>query len=190
MNKLFCITLFLFSAYCHADYYGKVTYVLDGDTVSITKPNNTKWRVRLSFIDAPEVANNAKNSPTQPYGQQSKQYLMSMVLNKTVLVKEHGTDNNGRFLGELYLNKLNVNKKGIYNQETNKKAKKAYVPVDVDLPMSSVCCSSGFSISFARSTRKISVLSCPVAAAIWSMRSCSFLTAASEGLDFARRSVR
>lgn len=110
MNKLFCISLFFFSACCHADYYGKVNYVLDGDTVSITKSNNTKWRVRLSFIDAPEVANQSKNSPTQPYGQQSKQHLMSMVLNKTVLVKEYGTDKNGRFLGELYLDKLNVNK--------------------------------------------------------------------------------
>ena len=110
MNKLFCISLFFFSTCCHADYYGKVNYVLDGDTVSITKSNNTKWRVRLSFIDAPEVANQSKNSPTQPYGQQSKQHLMSMVLNKTVLVKEYGTDKNGRFLGELYLDKLNVNK--------------------------------------------------------------------------------
>lgn len=61
-------------------------------------------------IDAPEVAHKEKAAPAQPYSAQAKQYLMSMVMNQNVLIKEHGTDNYGRFLGEVYLNKLNVNK--------------------------------------------------------------------------------
>ncbi|HEE5902724.1 thermonuclease family protein [Acinetobacter baumannii] len=110
MKKLLLISLLFLSAHTQADYYAKVTYVYDGDTISVTKPNNTKYRVRLVNIDAPEVAHKEKAAPAQPYSAQAKQYLMSMVMNQNVLIKEHGTDNYGRFLGEVYLNKLNVNK--------------------------------------------------------------------------------
>lgn len=113
MNKLFYIPLFFFSAYCHADYYAKVNYVLDGDTISVTKSNSTKYRIRLAYIDAPETAHN--NSKAQPYGIESKAYLMSIVLNKAVYIKEKGNDPYGRFLGEVFVDGLNVNKAMVGN---------------------------------------------------------------------------
>lgn len=112
MKWLFSL-LILISAYSHADYYAKVNYVLDGDTISVTKSNSTKYRIRLSYIDAPEIAHNGKES--QPYGLEAKAFLMSMILNKTVLIKENGNDPYGRFLGEVYLGKLNINQEMVKN---------------------------------------------------------------------------
>lgn len=114
MKKYLLVPLLFLCAHTQADYYGKVTYVYDGDTISVTKPNNAKYRVRLVNIDAPEVAHKEK-SQAQPYSNQAKQYLMSMIMNQNVLIKEHGTDTYGRFLGEVYLNKLNVNKAMVAN---------------------------------------------------------------------------
>ena len=80
---------------------GRVVNVLDGDTVQVLAQGNNTFRVRLYGIDAPEK--------DQPWGQQSKKYLIKTVASKTVSVTGDAHDHYGRLLGTLWLNGEDVN---------------------------------------------------------------------------------
>lgn len=84
-----------------ADFVGRVIRIVDGDLVEVRKRDNTTARVRLYGIDAPEK--------DQPFAEKSKDYLSTLVANKMVVVKVHGTDADGRSLGEIYLEGALVN---------------------------------------------------------------------------------
>jgi micrococcal nuclease len=60
----------------------KVDRVSDGDTVTATDASGTKLRIRLLGIDAPEIAHGSK--PGQPFGEEARQYLDSLVGGKIV----------------------------------------------------------------------------------------------------------
>ena len=66
--------LFLFLASSHAasprSIIATVQHIADGDSVTALSDNNTKLRIRLLGIDAPEIANGAK--PGQPYGEEAR----------------------------------------------------------------------------------------------------------------------
>ncbi len=51
----------------------KVERVSDGDTLTAVTSNQTKLRIRLAGIDAPEVPHREK--PGQPYGEEARDYL-------------------------------------------------------------------------------------------------------------------
>eukprot|EP00550_Attheya_septentrionalis_P008064 CAMPEP_0198296188 /NCGR_PEP_ID=MMETSP1449-20131203/31389_1 /TAXON_ID=420275 /ORGANISM="Attheya septentrionalis, Strain CCMP2084" /LENGTH=261 /DNA_ID=CAMNT_0043996725 /DNA_START=36 /DNA_END=821 /DNA_ORIENTATION=+ len=93
---------------------GKVVSVSDGDTLrflhtptifhSSKVPSDKKMSevalpVRLCTIDTPEVAKFGK--PGQPYGDEAKAHLQSMVLNKTITVKLLQKDQYGRVVGQV-----------------------------------------------------------------------------------------
>lgn len=64
---------------------GTVTKVSDGDTIHLTTPEQTKLRVRLYGIDAPETPkiNNRTgrvNKPGQPYGDEAWKALESKIM--------------------------------------------------------------------------------------------------------------
>ena len=74
-NKLFATLLLLLSCSLQAaTLQGKVVGVADGDTITVLDATNTKHKIRLQGIDAPEKA--------QAFGQKSKQSLSQMVYNK------------------------------------------------------------------------------------------------------------
>ena len=75
------------------DLNGEVIAASDGDTVKILV-EKTVVTVRLSSIDAPEKR--------QPFGQQSKAALSSLVFGKNVRVVTSGKDRYGRTIGTLY----------------------------------------------------------------------------------------
>ena len=77
-----------------ADFTGIVIAVIDGDTVSV-RAAGKKFRVRLDQIDAPER--------DQDWGNNSRQALTKLVLNRRVNVVTSGHDDYGRTLGHLYL---------------------------------------------------------------------------------------
>ncbi len=85
----------------------KVTRVYDGDTIK-AEGCDIEINVRLVGIDAPETSKK-KGQPGQPYSQQAKKYLASLVLNKTVDIKGYGLDRYNRILGVIYLDNQNVN---------------------------------------------------------------------------------
>ena len=84
----------------------KVTRVVDGDTIKISR-DGTTITVRLVGIDAPETSKK-KNEPGQPFSRKSTKHLASLVLNKYVTVKSYGTDRYGRTLGVVFVDGVNV----------------------------------------------------------------------------------
>jgi micrococcal nuclease len=70
--------------------------------------DNISIMVRLVGIDAPEISSK-KRGAGQPYSQQSKKYLASLVLNKNVELKRYGLDQYGRVLCVLFLDGKNIN---------------------------------------------------------------------------------
>lgn len=86
---------------------GKVTRVSDGDTVILTDSKKNKTKVRLDGIDAPEIG--------QEYGDESKEFVEKLILNKNVKVKVIGVDKYKRTLGVIYLDNLNINEELLAN---------------------------------------------------------------------------
>jgi hypothetical protein len=70
---------------------GRVARVADGDTVTVITPNQTKLRIRMLGIDAPETPKGAK-FPGQPYGTDAEAYLKQLVEAKRVSVEIYGVD--------------------------------------------------------------------------------------------------
>jgi endonuclease YncB( thermonuclease family) len=86
----------------------KVTRVYDGDTISVTRDRTDIRKVRLVGIDAPETSIK-KYEPGQPYSQQSKKYLTSLVLNRTVSITSYDLDVYNRVLGVVFWEGININ---------------------------------------------------------------------------------
>ena len=79
-----------------------VKYISDGDTITVTNnKTNKKVKVRLFGIDAPEK--------TQEYGLESKEYLVSLIKDKVIIIKGKTYDKYGRLLGTIYIDGINVN---------------------------------------------------------------------------------
>ncbi len=89
-----------------ADQY-QVTHVVDGDTIKADY-GTKKITVRLVGIDAPETSKR-KDQAGQPFNQRSKKHLSSLVLNQSVDIKSYGFDDDGRLLGEVFLEDKNIN---------------------------------------------------------------------------------
>jgi endonuclease YncB( thermonuclease family) len=93
---------------------GTVTKVSDGDTIHLTTPEQTKLRVRLYGIDAPETPkiNNRTgrvNKPGQPYGEESWKALESKIMGKQVRLDILDIDKYRRMVGMIYLDNRNIN---------------------------------------------------------------------------------
>lgn len=91
--KRFSILLLvlLISTISHAQIFRvKVIGVSDGDSFTAINRDNLKLTYRLYGIDAPEKR--------QPYSRVAKEFLSSMILNKTVIVNVSSTDRWGRHI--------------------------------------------------------------------------------------------
>ena len=77
-------------------------FVVDGDTIK-GNIDSKRITIRLVEIDAPEM--------DQPFGVESKRFLEKLIENKKVTLIAEGKDRYGRTLGELFVNKDNINEK-------------------------------------------------------------------------------
>lgn len=84
-------------------FTGKVTKVIDGDTLLVDRRRGGEEKIRMASIDAPESS--------QQHGQESKAYLEKLVGGKEVQVQNLGTDRYGRIVGTIKLGRTNINKK-------------------------------------------------------------------------------
>ncbi|MEO6421456.1 MAG: thermonuclease family protein [Candidatus Nitrotoga sp.] len=103
LKKGFIAALFLLCTLNAAhteEFLAKVIVVMDGDTVLILR-DNMRIKVRLAEIDAPENA--------QAFGEESKQSLAELVLNKQVHVDSQAVDDYGRLVALIKVDELNVN---------------------------------------------------------------------------------
>ena len=85
----------------------RVVRVTDGDTIKAVI-DHMEIKVRLVGIDAPEKSRK-KNEPGQPFSRKATKYLTSLVLKKSITIKEYGTDRYGRILGVVFVNGKNAN---------------------------------------------------------------------------------
>ncbi len=80
----------------------RVVGVHDGDTVTCIDDTNTKQKVRLAEIDAPEIG--------QDFGKVSRDALAELVFGKTVEVRDDGKDRYGRWIGHISVDGVDVNR--------------------------------------------------------------------------------
>lgn len=64
-----------------------VTFVEDGDTASLKRQDGSSINCRIDKIDAPEVGHPKVGKKEQPFGEESKQTLRSMIENKEVTLR-------------------------------------------------------------------------------------------------------
>ncbi len=86
---------------------GMVTAVSSGDTVTLTLADQKQISVRLRDIDAPE--------PCQPWGVEARAALSTLALNKVATLQASGRDAQGRTVGNLLLDDLNVSRFQVEN---------------------------------------------------------------------------
>ena len=103
----FIVSLVVLAAY-HVVASGKthtVRNVFDGDTICLEDGT----RVRLIGVDAPEV--DSPYSKKEPFGEQSREFLTELVLNRQVTLSEGDPprDKYGRTLAYVYVNDVLVN---------------------------------------------------------------------------------
>jgi endonuclease YncB( thermonuclease family) len=84
-----------------AELLGQVVGIHDGDTLTLLTPENRQVRVRLAGIDAPESR--------QPYGTRAQQELSALSFRKQARVVVQDTDRYGRTVGQVWVERLNVN---------------------------------------------------------------------------------
>ena len=101
IKQLFATALLAFSCALSAGtLQGKVVNVADGDTITVLDAQNTKHKIRLQGLDAPERA--------QPFGQKSKQSLHQLVHSKQVTIDFDKKDKYGRTVGKVLLNGTDI----------------------------------------------------------------------------------
>lgn len=91
---------------------GRVIYVDDGDTLAVLIEGNRQLKIRLSSIDAPEVShsNKERGRVGQPYSENSKRYLSSLVKGKVVDSECYELDRYGRAVCEIFVDGQSVNR--------------------------------------------------------------------------------
>ena len=87
---------------------GVVARVADGDTITVITPNQTKLRIRMLGIDAPETPKGTK-FPGQPYGTEAEAALRQLVDGKRVRVEIYGTDRYKRLLATIFIEENDIN---------------------------------------------------------------------------------
>jgi len=97
--KYLSIILILFFVSCN-EFKGRIISVHDGDTVTLLSDGKI-YKIRLAEIDANELG--------QPFGNQAKEYLSNLVLNKAIVAKQIDIDKYGRHVCKLFLNGSYVN---------------------------------------------------------------------------------
>lgn len=91
----------------HARYTGRVTAVADGDTLRITDTNGARHKIRLAYIDAPEMQ--------QAHGRAAQQALSKTALGQTVEAEVYETDRYKRNVAKVRLNGRDLNLAQIEN---------------------------------------------------------------------------
>ena len=99
--NIFLLTLLPSLAFSEFKFQQTVVKVVDGDTIHLQNKSG-HYKLRLTEIDAPEI--------NQPYGLDSKEYLIKLLKDEKVDVNILGEDRYGRYLGRLYLNGQDINK--------------------------------------------------------------------------------
>ena len=97
---LFALATVLTASSSSADIPLENIRVIDGDTIR-AEVEGKERKIRLDDIDAPEM--------NQPFGVQSRNFLIRLLDKKDITVVFQGKGSYGRPLGQIYANDKNVN---------------------------------------------------------------------------------
>lgn len=94
-------------------YKAIVTKVYDGDTVTVDIDLGfgiwkKKESIRLHGIDTPELRGGSTSEKLMAV--RSRDYLLSLVMNKEIVIESNAKDKYGRYLCVIYLKGENVNR--------------------------------------------------------------------------------
>ncbi|ULJ65070.1 thermonuclease family protein [Wielerella bovis] len=84
-------------------YTATVTHIHDGDTIRVLDEHGQKQRIRLAYIDAPEV------SPAQAHGIASRDALRQLLTRQTVRIDVWDIDRYGRQVARVMLDNQDIN---------------------------------------------------------------------------------
>ena len=82
-------------------FYGRVTRVADGDTLTMKTADGRALRIRLAEIDTPEKG--------EPFANRARTELNRMVRDRDIAVRLFDVDSYGRIVGRVYVDDLDVN---------------------------------------------------------------------------------
>jgi endonuclease YncB( thermonuclease family) len=100
--RLVIVSTYFLVAFCaHADIYGTVVGVSDGDTITVLDDEHVPHKVRLAGIDAPEKR--------QAFGSHSKQSLSECAFERRVHIEGEKTDRFGRLIGKVVVDGVDCN---------------------------------------------------------------------------------
>jgi len=110
----FLLTSFSFARQPIRTVTGTVTKVSDGDTIHVTTPEQTKLKVRLYGVDAPETPKinqrtGRVNKPGQPYGEESWKALRSKIMGMQIRLDIIDIDKYKRMVGIVWIDDRNIN---------------------------------------------------------------------------------
>jgi len=88
------------------EFYGTVTRVSDGDTITVTV-GSERVVIRLYGIDAPESS--------QEFGLEATRALSAAILGKVVRVVSNGVDHYGRTIGVVFYSRVDMNRLMLLN---------------------------------------------------------------------------
>jgi endonuclease YncB( thermonuclease family) len=115
---IFIIAIILSAASAYAatirTVTGTVTKVSDGDTIHVKTPEQTKLKVRLYGVDAPETPKinqrtGRVNKPGQPYGEESCKALKSKIMGMQIRLDIIDIDKYKRMVGIVWIDDRNIN---------------------------------------------------------------------------------
>jgi endonuclease YncB( thermonuclease family) len=98
MKKLIIIVFSVCSSLLFANdiLNGKVTTVIDGNTLEVVTADAETYRIVLHGIDCPELG--------QEYGEAAKLHLEKMILSKEIMVEMMGKDRWGNYVAIVFVN--------------------------------------------------------------------------------------
>ncbi len=96
------IAILAFStAYADETVEGKVTRIIDGDSILVTDAKMVEYEVQLEGIDAPEMQ--------QDFGKESTEGLSKFLKDKSVRLTWKSKDNFDRLLAQVYVGDKHIN---------------------------------------------------------------------------------
>lgn len=105
LSFLIIVGLVLFLNTCAStSIQGNVKTVIDGDTIVLLDKENQKHTIRFFGIDAPET------TTKQPFGEEAKEFLASMIADKKVKIIVKDKDKYGRIVGIVKFEGKDINK--------------------------------------------------------------------------------
>jgi endonuclease YncB( thermonuclease family) len=82
-------------------FYGRVTRVVDGDTLTMKTTDGRPLRIRLAEIDTPEKG--------EPFSNRARDELDRMVRDRDIAVRLFDVDDYGRIVGRVFVDGRDVN---------------------------------------------------------------------------------